>query len=192
MKHRTNRLLAPLALLLVLAAAPVALADYEQALSYFKAGKYVEAAAEFQALVDQSPSYDYGYYLLGLSFMQMGKPKDAEQNFQKAIELNGERFEFHHGLAQAYFQTKQYGKSVAALKTAEGLAADGKQQFALYKLRGFSYIGLEKWGDAIEDLNRAKGIQSSPAILDRLGQAYYALNHYDKAAPVAVPEGRSG
>jgi tetratricopeptide (TPR) repeat protein len=184
MKHRTNRLLAPLALLLVLAAAPVALADYEQALSYFKAGKYVEAAAEFQALVDQSPSYDYGYYLLGLSFMQMGKPQDAEQNFQKAIELNGEKFEFHHGLAQAYFQTKQYGKSIAALKTAEGLAADGNQQFALYKLRGFSYIGLEKWPDAIEDLDRAKAIESSPAILDRLGQAYYALNHYDKAAPV--------
>jgi len=183
-QHKSTKILAPLALLLVLAAAPVALADYEQAMSYFKAGKYVEAAAEFQSLVDQSPSYDYGYYLLGLSFMQMGKPQDAEQNFQKAIELNGERFEFHHGLAQAYFQTKQYGKSIAALKTAEGLAADSNQQFALYKLRGFSYIGLEKWSDAIDDLGRAKAIQSSPAILDRLGQAYYALNHYDKAVPI--------
>jgi len=174
--------------LLVLALSAPAWADFEQAMSYFKAGKYVEAAAEFQALVDESPGYADGYHLLGLSFLQMNKPADAIKNFQKAIELNGDRFEFHYNLANAYMKSKDYGKAVATLKTAEGLATDNKSKLALYTLRGTAYTELEKWGDAVEDLERAKALGKSPAVLDRLGLAYYSLGHHDKAVPVLKEE----
>ena len=153
---------------LALALAPFAMADFDQALDDFKRGKFVEAAAGFQEIVDQSPSYDYGYFMLGMSFLQMNKPAEAEENFRKAIELNGDRFEYHHGLANAHFQRQEYGDVVATLRTAEGLAGDAANQYALYKLRGFSYVGLEKWGDAIEDLEKARKIKSSDAVLDRL------------------------
>jgi tetratricopeptide (TPR) repeat protein len=178
----TTRSVAILALL-ALAGLPV-LADLDQGMSYFKSGKFVEAVAEFQTLVDQSPSYDYGYFMMGLSFLKMNKPAEAEKNLLQAIELNGDRFEYHHALANAYFVAKQYPKTVATLKTAEGLAADKKTQGALYNLRGLAYAALEKWPDAVEDLERARAIEPSPAILDRLGNAYYELGHYDKAVPV--------
>lgn len=164
--------------------APVAVADFDQALDDFKRGKFVEAAAGFQEIVDQSPNYDYGYFMLGMSFLQMSKPTEAEENFHKAIEINGDRFEYHHGLANAYFKRQKYGDVVATLRTVEGLAGDPTTQYALYKLRGFSYVGLEKWADSIEDLEKASKIKTSNAVLDRLSLAYYSLGHYDKAVPV--------
>jgi tetratricopeptide (TPR) repeat protein len=170
--------------LLIFVAAPAGAADFETAMNNFKAGKYVDAAAQFQELVDQSPSYDYGYYMLGLSFIQMGKNDEAETNFKKALELNPDKFEYHHGLATACFKRKQYDRAIASLRTAEPLATDSGNKYRLYKLRGFSYVGLEKWADAINDLESARKIKSSAAVLNRLGQGYYSLGHYDKAVPV--------
>ena len=103
MKRRNAHaiLAATLGAALVLVAPLSARADFETGMNYFKSGKYVEAAAEFQALVDSSPEYDYGYFILGLSFLQLGKAQDALNNFQKAIDLNGDKFEYHKGLADA-------------------------------------------------------------------------------------------
>ncbi len=171
-------------LTLTLVASPGLAADFDGAMANFQAGKYVEAAAQFQEFVDQSPAYDYGYFMLGSSFIKMNKPEAAEDSFRKAIELNGDRFEYHHGLAHACYTRKQYDKTIAALRTAEGLATDSRSQYSLYQLRGLAYTELEKWGDAIEDLEKARKIKSSGAILDRLGEAYYALGHHDKAVPV--------
>jgi superkiller protein 3 len=167
--------------ILSLPAVSVVRADFEQAMNYFKSGKYVEAAAEFQTLVDNSPNYDSGYYMLGLSLVKMGKPAEAEQSFAKAIEINGENFGYHHGLAKAYFDQDQYSKSVATLKTAEPLAADAQSKFALYTLRGYAYAALEEWADAVEDLENAKKIKKDGAVLSQLGKAYYGLGHNDKA-----------
>ncbi|NIP16662.1 MAG: tetratricopeptide repeat protein, partial [Pseudomonadales bacterium] len=153
-------------------------------MNQFRAGKYHEAAAEFQELVDTSPNYDFGYYMLGLSFLQVKKPADAEKNLLKAIELNGDKFEYHHALAKTYYDQKQYPKAVAALKTAEGLATEAKYKYALYSLRGLSYSAEEKWADAIEDLEEARKIKASAAVLDRLALAYYELGYNDKALPL--------
>jgi len=173
-----------LAALLVLPTASVARADFEQAMNYYKAGKYVEAAAEFQTLVDNSPNYDYGYHMLGVSLLRMGKPAEAEKNFQKAIELNGEKFEYYHGLAKAYIDQKQYSDAVGTLKTAEPLATQAPTQVALYTLRGYAYSALEAWGEAVQDLEKARGMKKDPTVLAQLGKAYYGLGHHDKAAPV--------
>ena len=173
-----------LALAAAIAMAPVIGADFDQALDNFKRGKYVEAAADFQEIVDQQPEYDYGWFLLGMSFLKMNKFDDAESSIQKAIDLNGERFEYHHGLANARYKASNYAKTVAALKTAESIADDASTQFALYRLRGLSYIALEKWADAVQDLDKAQKIKKDPVVLDRLSLGYYKLRHYDKALPV--------
>ncbi|MCP3978176.1 MAG: tetratricopeptide repeat protein [bacterium] len=170
-------------LIVALLAATAASADFQEAMSNFKAGKYVEAAAEFQALVDQAPEYDSGYFMLAQCFLQMGKLQDSESNFQKAIELNGERFEYHYGLATTYYKMKKYSQAVGALRTAEPLAADA-HKYNLFKLRGVSYAALEKWGDAIEDLEKAKAVRKTADVVDRLAVSYFNLGHHDKAIPL--------
>jgi len=181
---KTSAVAVLIAAIAVLGAVSDSRADLDQGMDYFKSGKYMEAAAAFQELVDQSPTYDFGYYMMGLSFLQMKKPADAEKNLLKAIELNGDKFEYHHSLAKAYYDQRQFPKAIAALKTAEPLAGDDRTKFALYYLRGISYSALDKWADSIDDLEKARAIKSNAAILDRLGSAYYKLGHNDKALPV--------
>lgn len=181
---KTRTTVALLFMLTAFLTAPLALADFDQALDEFKRGKYVEAAAGFQAIVDQQPEYDYGWFLLGMSFLKMDKYGDAESSIQKAIDVNGERFEYHLGLANARYKAGNYSRTVAALKTAESLAGDASAQYSLFRLRGLSYIALEKWAEAAQDLEKSKAIKKDDIVLDRLSYAYYKLRHYDKAVPV--------
>jgi len=175
------------AALLALVVAPAVWANdsLNQGLSLFKSGKYAEAAAEFQTLVDGSPGYDYGYFMLGLSLLKMGKFNDADANIVKAIELNGDKFEYHNGLATVYFTQKNYAKAISALKTAEPLASTDQYKFVLFSMRGNCYAALQKWSDAVGDLEKAKAINSGQAsVLVTLGQSYYKLGYFDKAAAI--------
>jgi tetratricopeptide (TPR) repeat protein len=113
----------------------------------------------------------------------MDKSGDAEKNLAKAIELNGEKFEYHHALARAHFEQKQFAKAVADLKTAEPLAKDDTTKYHLRSLRGMSYAALEKWPEAIDDLEAAARVKKTAGVVDRLAFAYYELRHYDKALP---------
>jgi len=179
----TIGMVAVMALVSTVTTVAFANAELDSAMNNFKSGKFLEAAAEFQSMVDQSPSYDFGFYMMGLSFLKMSKVDEAEKNLMKAIELNGDKFEYHHALSNAYFEGKAYPKAIAILKTAEPLAGDERTQYALHQLRGMSYAALEKWSDAIDDLEKAKAVKSTGAVLDRLALAYYSLGHYDKAIP---------
>jgi len=173
------------ALILAIVFAPGVRADQEQALNYFKAGKYLEAAGEFQALIDEHPDYAYAYFMLGNCFLKTDKAADAEKNLLKAIELNGDKFEYHNGLATVYFTQKNYAKAISALKTAEPLASNDQYKFALFSMRGNCYAALEKWADAVDDLEKAKAINAGQAsVLVTLGQSYYKLGYFDKAANV--------
>ena len=167
-----------------LALATTAQADLQTGMDYYKAGKYAEAAAEFQALVDGSPSYDFGHFMIGNSLLKMKKPAEAVKNFEKALELNGDKFEYHQSLAKAYYDQKNFGKTIAALKTAEPLAANDTQKFTLYYMRGMSYSAEKKWSETIQDLQKAGKIKPNATIDRTIGTAYYELNDYAKAAPL--------
>ena len=123
--------------------------------------------------------------MLGLSLLKMGKFKEAEGNVVKAIELNGDKFEYHNGLATVYFTQKNYAKAISALKTSEPLASNDQYKFVLFSMRGNCYAALGKWSDAVDDLEKAKAINAGQAsVLVTLGQSYYKLGYFEKAAAV--------
>lgn len=179
-------LVAVIAVATLAIAGGVARADLDAGMAKFKAKNYAEAAAEFQAIVDQSPSYDFGYFMIGVSFLQMKKPAEAEENLRKAIELNAERFDYHFNLANAYLMQRNYSKVVAVGKTAEPLASDSTKKYQLYKQRGGAYYALEKWGEAIADLEKAKAIKSDAKVNQQLGMAYYKMDYFGKAMPLLI------
>jgi tetratricopeptide (TPR) repeat protein len=158
-------------------------AELDQALTDYKSGKYAEAAAGFQALVDRAPSYDYGFFMLGLSYFKLGKNDAAIENINKAIELNADKFNYYHALASVQRAKKHNREALKVLNEAEGLL-DDNSKFAFYSVRGFVNADLEKWSDAVDDLEKARGIKQSAAILEYLGKAYYRLGYADKAVPV--------
>jgi tetratricopeptide (TPR) repeat protein len=144
------------ALLLLLACLPAAQADQDQAMSYFNSGKYLEAAGEFQALADEHPDYAFAYFMLGNCFLKTDKLDDAEKNYLKAIELNGEDFRYHYQLASTYAQHNKSQKVIGTLNNAEALATSDQYKQVLYKLRGQARYSTKDWAGAIEDLARVK------------------------------------
>jgi tetratricopeptide (TPR) repeat protein len=169
-----------LAAILLALGATGTLAGFDEGMSYFKAGKYLEAVAEFQALVDESPDYDYGYFMLGVCQVKTGRPADGERNFLKAIAINGDRFEYHFALANVYQKAGEYGKVISTLNTAEELVPD-THKFNFYQLRGFAEAAEKDWEASVDDLEKAAAIKSDPRILTQLGKAYFSLGEYVKS-----------
>lgn len=167
----------------VVAWGSLAHAGLDEAMNAFKAGKYVEAAAGFQALVDRAPSYDYGYFMLGLSYFKLGMNDEAVDNLERAIELDGDEFNYYHALASVERARNENGRALAVLEDARVLLPSSSS-FAFYSLRGFVNADLEKWAAAVDDLEKARAEKSSSSVLEYLGTAYYKLGYPDKAAPV--------
>ncbi len=184
MKQSSSKAMLAIFLVASIGLAGVAMAQeeaYQNGMNYFKAGKYVEAAAEFQALVDEAPAYDYGYFMLGNSFVKLGKTDQAVENFKQAIELKGEKYVYHHSLATAYQKSRQYRMVVETLNKAESIV-EGRYKPAFYSTRGQAYYALEKWSEAISDLENARSLKPTEAVMTSLGVSYFKMGHHDKAA----------
>lgn len=167
---------------LLLAEAAAARADFDQAMAYFRAGKFLEAAAQFQGMVDAAPTYDYGHYMLGHCLERMGRPEEAERSFRTAIELRNDKAEYRHGLALALKDQRRYGPALGVLSEGAGLVRNRQSAFAFLSLRGYLLAAMRRWPEAIADLERAVAIKRDPTLLDLLGRANFALGRYDRAA----------
>ncbi len=171
-----------LAALALLLAATAAHAGFDQAVAYFKAGNWLEASARFQALVDESPAYDYGHYMLGHCLLRMGRPDEAAESFRRAVELREDRPEYHHGLALAAHAQKRYVQALGALSSGIPLVRDSRTAWSYLVLRAWTLAAIHRWSDAASDLEKAIAIRGDPALLDMLGRAEQSLGHYDHAA----------
>ena len=112
---------------------------------------------------------------------QEARKRDAESNLRKAVELNPDRFDYHLGLAKALMAQRKNSEAVRVLNDAEGLAADNRFKYALHSTRGNAYAYQRKWGEAVDDLEKAKTIKVDPPTLTQLGKAYFALGQNEKA-----------
>ncbi len=141
-----------------LAIAP-AIADYDAGLSYFKQGKYVESAAEWEAVVANAPEYAFGYFMLGNCYLKLKKYRDAEPNFRKAIELDPTKYDYHANLAKTIMTLKKYDEVIVVLDQAESLASKNKQKLHLHKLRGLALLQVKDYDRAVQDLKLAHPAQ---------------------------------
>jgi len=173
----TAVLLAGLAL-----ASPAAAGDFDMAMQQLQSGKFMDAAKEFQVLVEENPQWADGYHMLGVAFLKAGKPTEAIDNLSKAIELEGGKFEYHYNLANAYQTQQKWGQVVSVLNDAEDLAPDDQMQYLVHQMRGNALAVQKKWAESIDDLEKASSYKKDSATLLQLGKAYLALGHHDKAA----------
>jgi len=159
-------------------------ANYELALSEFEKGNYDVAAAAFQALVDDSPSYDFGHYMLGLCHLKRGESEAAAERFRTALEFNSDRFEYFYGLAQALQQSGAYETAIQTLNRAEALAGDDTR-LQLHYARGMAHAALNAWEDAIGDLELAAAAKPGyKPVMERLAHSYYKAGRYRDAIPL--------
>jgi tetratricopeptide (TPR) repeat protein len=169
--------------IVVVAAPHAARAGVDEAYAAYKAGRYLEAASELQAVVDRSPGYGWGFYLLGHCMLKMRSAGVAEGNFRRAIELQPERAEYYHGLALALKDQGDWPRAVQA--ASEGLARtqDARVRYALLSLRGYAWCAIQRWQPAIADLEVARRIHQEAWVFALLGKAYFALGQVRQAIP---------
>lgn len=176
-----NRRLAVAAI--VLAAARPAAADLPKALSDYKAGRYLEAVAELQAIVDRSPGNAYAYFLLGHCLLRMHHPDDARAQFQRAIDLDPSRAEYFQGLALSLKTSADWERAIQTASDGLARAVEPGTRYALLGVRGYAYGAVNRWTDAVRDLEAARRIRSEPWLLVLLGKAYFSLGEHERAIP---------
>jgi tetratricopeptide (TPR) repeat protein len=169
------------AVFLLAACGTAARADAAKAFADYKAGRYLEAAAEMQAVVDRSPGYAYGYLLLGHCMLKTKQPRQAGAYFRRALELDPTRPEYYQGLALAMRAEANWRLVVSV--TTDGLqhARDDETRFAFLKLRGYAFGTLQAWNLAVRDLEAARRIHPEPSVLVLLGKAYFAMGENGSA-----------
>ena len=180
MTRGNARAVSALALFACIGASP-ARADEKEALAAYKAGRYLEAVAEIQAVVDQSPGYDWGYFLLGHCMLKMHRVDEAELQFRRALRLDPERAEYYQGLALAFAASGNWPFMVRAADEGLVRVQDPRTRYALFALRGYASGALRRWNDAVRDLEAAQRIHSEPWLLVFLGKARFATGAYDAA-----------
>jgi tetratricopeptide (TPR) repeat protein len=156
-------------------------AGADEALAAYKAGRYLEAVAELQAVVDRTPGYDYGYFLLGHCMLKMGRASDAEIEFRRALRLDPSRPEYYQGFALALAASGNWPLTVRVSTDGLARAHDLRMRYALLALRGYAFAALRRWGDAARDIEEAQRTQSNPWILAFLGKVRFASGDYESA-----------
>ena len=156
-------------------------ADTQEAVAAMKAGRYLEAAAELQAVVDRSPGYADGYFLLGHCMLKMGRTRDAELEFSRAVRLDPAPPAYYAGLALALTASGHWPQAIRA--AGEGLSRtdDPRMRYTLLALRGYALSSLRRWNDAIQDFEAAQRIRSQTWLLVFLGKARFATGLYADA-----------
>ncbi len=158
-------------------------ADAQAALADFKAGRYLEAAAEIQAVVDRSPGYAYGYFLLGHCMLKMQRSADAELEFRRALRLDPTRAEYYQGVALALNASGNWAGAVRAATEGLARARDVRARYALLTLRGYAWGAQRRWIEAVRDLEAARLIRPETWVLAFLGRARFAIGAYASAIP---------
>ena len=177
MSSNAKKAIVVVAALLSFVLAP-ALADYDAGLAYFRQGKYVESAAEWEAVIANAPEYSYGYYMLGNCYLKLKKYRDAEPQFRKAIELDPGKINYHLNLAQTLMSLRKYGETVQVLDEAEDLAATPQEKLLLHRLRGLSLGQVKDYQRAVKDLEQA-GPAKNHQVASALARACYQINDYN-------------
>ncbi|NWG14372.1 MAG: tetratricopeptide repeat protein [Acidobacteria bacterium] len=179
------RLIAASAVALGLLSLP-ALPDYKQAVAYYMQGRYDKAIQEIKPDLDANPDWEFGHRLAGLSYLRLKNNALAISSLTRAVQLKSKAFSTYLGLGQAYFNMQRYDSCVDALNQGEPLAASEKEpekeRYKLLQLRGYACYQLQKFNEAVIDLQAAIRISGSDwADYSHLGIALYNVKRDDDA-----------
>ena len=168
-----------------------ALADYEEALRlnpqwleayegraevYRKMQQYAKAIADYTAALQLKPSSDL-YIARGNLFMLIDQYKQALDNFNEALALSPDSVPAYFGKAYAYYCLEDYQHALDNCHQTLRLNNVQKVEILeaeIYKLRGRVYLMMDKFKDALKDLDES--IKLDPEDSDAINLRDRILN----------------
>ena len=145
---------------------------------YMDMENYISAYNDVNIAIKLNQNNGILYSLRGLLNEYLNKYNDAIVDYKKSIALMPEFIAPYKSLLSIYLQTQNYE---AGLEVADK-AINIEQSWILYSTRGYLFLMLQSYNEAISDSNKAIKRNSSFAdsYLTR-GKAYLALKEYKKA-----------
>ncbi len=169
-----------LAVLILLLPLP-ALAGYTDGMECYKTKDWACVAAQFQIEVQAHPDYDFGWFMVGIARLQLKEYPAAVENFNKAIEIDGDKLNYHVNKAKAYTDQRQYGKVLSTLAGKESLEGAQGEIFSLNYQLGTANHQRAKHAEAIPYLEKSAAVKPDFTTLYMLGVSYKVLGHTDKS-----------
>lgn len=175
-----------IAAVVALGGAGIASAGWDEGVAAFQAKDFQTAAREFSAVVEKTPDFDGGQYMLGITLLKLDRQADALQHLRKAYELKPAAVKYQLALAQGYLAAKRYADAAQMLQKIDPSALPKGQQDEYHQMLAGA---LDKSGDSEAALASLKKLtELNPNDSDawyRYGAAAFSV---DTAAGVAAFE----
>jgi Flp pilus assembly protein TadD len=141
---------------------------YEQGLKSLGNQQVSQGLTSLKEAVQLDPVNPVFRNTLGVVYLDLARPSEAELEFRKAIELDPGYAEAHHNLGLAFAEQGRWDQAIAAYRKALSLPIYSTPEVAYYNL-GRAYLQTGKPREAEEALRTAIQLDS------RLAAAYYQL-----------------
>jgi tetratricopeptide (TPR) repeat protein len=156
--------------------------------TYAAMGQWEKAFEEHGLSIEMEPADAENHRWLAEAYFKKQDYLSAIASYRDAIQLDPSQARPYVGLADAYLHQEQYGEAAEALTRALSLKDIHPETLAdLYNLLTVSYLGLEKYEDAVQVGRTALTMKSTTcATYERdahyhLGVALYELKRYPEA-----------
>jgi serine/threonine-protein kinase len=148
---------------------------------YNGTGKYEQAAAEFDQVLQADPTSDDAYRGLAYAWQHLGKIAEAERTHQRAIGVRPQYWGGYNALGTFYFSEARYEDAARMFSQVISLAPDS---FRGYYNLGGTYIALGRYAEAVEAMRKSVAIRPSSVGYSNLGTAYFYQRKFTDAAQV--------
>jgi type IV pilus assembly protein PilF len=135
----------------------------ELASGYFSEGKVTVALDELKLALQADPNYGEAYNLRGLVYMRLGDPRQAEDSFRRALQLNARDADTLHNYAWLMCQQRRYDESIAMFTQANAIPLYGGQS-KTYMSRGLCEQASGKKAEAERSFARSYELDASNPI----------------------------
>ena len=134
---------------MLLAGAGLAEAGWQEGVAAFQAGKLDQAAAEFRGVVEESPEFAGGHFMLGQVLLKQNENAEALTHLKKAYELDTAQVGYRFALGQAYLANERWADAVGMLQKIDPSSLDKQKQEAYHQMMA---VALERTGNTAQAL----------------------------------------
>jgi tetratricopeptide (TPR) repeat protein len=162
---------------------------YSRGESNYKAGKYEAAVKDLKEAIKLSPEWEDPHYVLGLALTELGKLKEAIEEFKQVVNLaikDQPKILASYNMGNASADLGEYQEAIKSYQYAIDLNASSLQPQPLSKPHnnlGLAYAASDRLEEAVAEFKQA--VQLRPEYAEahyNLGVAYLQLGKKGDAA----------
>lgn len=157
---------------------------YLRAFAYRKKGRLNNSLKDYNYIIENEPDSDKAYEGRGIVYVDLKEYDKAIKDYKKAIDLNPKSSTAYDNLGEVYELKDMYEEAADCYTKQLEIEEDDYY----YISRGWCYIHLEKYNEALKDFNSAFEINPNNVYAyNGIGNVYKYQHKYDKAIEAFKP-----